>query len=95
MLNIFLGYACNFSCSYCLQELDAPDAVRRRHSIEPFIERVVPFVREKGIKRIDYWGGEPLLYWREISAIHTAFERAGLAFDFVRITTNGSLLAPD
>ena len=95
MLNIFLGYACNFSCSYCLQELDAPDAVRRRHPIEPFIERVVPFVREKGLRRIDYWGGEPLLYWREISAIHAAFERAGLAFDFVRITTNGSLLAPD
>lgn len=92
MLNIFLGYACNFSCSYCLQEVDAADAVRKKHPIEPFIERVVPFVKRRGIKRIDYWGGEPLLYWDQIKGIHDAFEREGVEFDFVRITTNGSLL---
>lgn len=95
MLNIFLGYACNFSCSYCLQEMDAPDAVRKRHPVQPFIEQVVPFVKELGIRRIDYWGGEPFLYWDEIAAIHRAFQKEKLEFDFVRITTNGSLLKPD
>jgi radical SAM protein with 4Fe4S-binding SPASM domain len=95
MLNIFLGYACNFSCKYCLQEMEAPDAVRRRHPVEPFIERVVPFVQDHGVKRISYWGGEPLLYWDTIKDIHAAFERAGIAFDFVRMSTNGSLLTTD
>lgn len=95
MLNIFLGYACNFSCSYCLQELDAPDASRKKHPVEPFIESVVPFVKKNGIKRIDYWGGEPFLYWDQIEAIHTAFEKESVEFDFVRITTNGSLLKPE
>jgi uncharacterized protein len=94
-LNVFLGYACNFSCAYCLQEMDAPDAVRRSHPVEPFIARVVPFVRDHGVRRVDYWGGEPLLYWDRIAAIHSAFVEAGIAFEFVRITTNGSLLGPE
>ena len=91
MLNIHLGHACNFRCSYCLQSTHADESGARK-LLEPFIERVVPFVRRNDIRRVAYWGGEPLLYWRRIEAIHEAMLRAGLAFDFVKFVTNGSLL---
>ncbi len=92
MLNIFLGYACNFRCSYCLQDPKGSDAERRRHPIEPFIEKVVPFLEETGIAEIAYWGGEPLLYWDAIEAIHEAVVAAGVRLSFVKLVTNGSLL---
>jgi len=91
MLNVFLGYSCNLSCSYCLQ---APLAERERR-VKPntsvFIEKVLPWVVEKNIKEIAYWGGEPLVYWKHIEQIQEAFKEAGHKFDFVKIATNGTL----
>jgi len=91
MLNIHLGHACNFRCGYCLQSTHA-DGASSRQAVDPFIERVVPYVQAQGIKEVAYWGGEPLLYWRRIEAIHEAFLDAGITFDFVKFVTNGSLL---
>ena len=92
MLNVFLGYACNFRCGYCLQSPGAATAERRKHDTGRFARRIVPLVRQWGIREIAYWGGEPLLYWRHIVAIHEALLAAGLAFDSVKVVTNGSLL---
>lgn len=91
MLNIHLGYACNFSCGYCLQNTNE-SGVSAGAFIDGFIERVIPYVHEHGIKDVAYWGGEPVLYWKQIEAIHQAFIDAGISFDFVKMVTNGSLL---
>jgi radical SAM protein with 4Fe4S-binding SPASM domain len=91
MLNIHLGRACNFRCGYCLQNTDGSED-NTRPSVDGFIERVIPYVQARGIKEVAYWGGEPLLYWKQIEAIHQAFLDAGVSFDFVKLVTNGSLL---
>lgn len=91
MLNVFLGYACNLKCSYCLQ---APMAQRsRRVKPDPsvFIDKVLPWVIEKDIRKIAYWGGEPLVYWSAIEKIHQAFIDAGHSFDMIKMATNGTL----
>lgn len=92
MLNIFLGFACNLNCSYCLQagEEDRNGSPRLRTA--EFLEKVVPIMKAKNIRRVAYWGGEPVLYWRHIHDIHEGFLRAGIEFDFVKITTNGTLV---
>jgi len=92
LLNVFLGYACNFECAYCLQDPKGADATRKRHPIEPFVENVVPFLKDRGITEVAYWGGEPLIYWEAIEAIHEALVAAGVRLTFVKLVTNGSLL---
>ncbi len=92
MLNIFLGYACNFKCAYCLQDPKGADAARKRHLIAPFVEKVVPFLKDRGITEVAYWGGEPLIYWDAIEAIHEALIAAGVRLTFIKLVTNGSLL---
>jgi len=83
VLNIFLGYACNFRCAYCLQDPKSGDSERRRHPVEDFVDRVVPDVKAKGITEVAYWGGEPLLYWEAIEAIHVALIAADVPLTFV------------
>lgn len=94
MLNVFLGYACNFRCGYCLQEPETSRAPMRNPDSSKFITDVIPWAIQKPIKRIAYWGGEPLLkpYFKEIQKIHTEFQNRGHTFDFVKFATNGSLL---
>lgn len=92
MLNIFLGYACNLGCTYCLQApaSDRDGAPRLRTDL--FIERVIPLMRAKGITRIAWWGGEPLVYWRHIRDMHDAIDRAGIRLDLMKLATNATLL---
>lgn len=92
MINVFLGYACNFKCGYCLQEPLHAQAKRKRLDPQIFIDRVLPWVIDQKIDEIAYWGGEPFLYWEQIKAIHEAFRRAGHRFRFIKLATNGSLL---
>ncbi|CAB4122435.1 4Fe4S-binding SPASM domain [uncultured Caudovirales phage] len=92
MLNIFIGFACNLNCSYCLQAGEEDRTGSPRLRIDLFLERVVPIIKAQKIKKIAYWGGEPLLYWKHIKKIHDALLNEGLEFDFIKITTNGTLL---
>lgn len=96
MLNIFLGYGCNFKCAYCLQQPEAMKGVaQREYPVEPFIAKVVPLMKERGITEVSYWGGEPLIYWKQVKAIQEGLIEAGIKLDFTRITTNGSLLTDE
>lgn len=93
-LNVFLGYACNFKCGYCLQAPDKQSAVRKSGDVSGFVERVIPQLAGKRIDLLGYWGGEPLLYWETIREIQSALFAAGVDVQAVRVTTNGSLLTP-
>ena len=92
MLNIFLGYACNFKCGYCLQSPGSLPPNQDRKNVDRFVEKIIPYLQKNGIDEIAYWGGEPLLYWPQIEAIHERLLRAGLTFKFIKFVTNGSLL---
>ena len=94
-LNIFLGYACNFKCSYCLQDPGKETAVRQKGGVSEFVERVVPQLSGKRIDLLGYWGGEPLLYWQTIRDLQSALFEAGIDVRAIRVTTNASLLTPE
>lgn len=91
MLNVFLGYGCNLKCSYCLQAPMAQRSKKGKPDPKVFIDKVLPWVIEKDIRKIAYWGGEPLVYWDIITEIHEAFIAAGHSFDMIKIATNGTL----
>ena len=93
-LNVFLGYACNFKCAYCLQEPKKRSAVRKAGDVSLFVDRVVPELAGKRIDLLGYWGGEPLLYWEAIRELQSALFDAGVYVRAIRVTTNGSLLTP-
>lgn len=94
MLNVFLGFACNFSCSYCLQTPQKNRSPGAKSSPEEFVRRVAPFIKAQQIKQVAYWGGEPVLYLDKIKAIHRLLAEEGLTFNHIQIATNGSLLTP-
>lgn len=90
-LNIIFGGACNQKCSYCLQ---APDTFNKKGDPEVFIEKFKRLALDKNItniERINYWGGEPLLY---MSAIEKTYNGLKELFSKAthRITTNGTLI---
>jgi uncharacterized protein len=91
VLKIQLGMRCNYSCSYCNQaaELDSGTMTRTADADE-FIARLDGWL--KGAPdRIEFWGGEPLLYFAKIKrlvpALRARFPQA--AFSMI---TNGSLM---
>lgn len=90
MLNIFLGNACNFTCGYCLQSKESP--VREK---QPDYDKFVDTFADKTGKGIAYWGGEPLLYWKDIREIQNRFVAKGLKIPFIKIMTNGSLITDE
>lgn len=93
ILKIKLGTACNFRCKYCRQN--------SYHSDMDYGEQVGAFLSQirkfnlSDLKRVEYWGGEPLLYWKYIHGLHSALQDwVGHPLD-IHLTTNGSLLTEE
>ena len=85
MLNIYLGNACNFNCSYCLQP-KSPGVEKK-----PDLDRMAAFIRNRSIEEVRFWGGEPLLYFSRIQEIIAGFEQRNIHVSMAMVT-NGSLL---
>jgi uncharacterized protein len=60
-IKIQLGFKCNFSCSYCLQ---TPEKVEHKSFVP-----VLSNINLSQLKKIELWGGEPLLYLDSIIEI--------------------------
>lgn len=94
VLKIQLGMRCNYSCSYCNQasELDA-QIVTRTADTDKFIDKLDGWLQDAP-ERIEFWGGEPLLYFaklkRLVPALRSRYPSATLS-----MVTNGSLLNAD
>jgi uncharacterized protein len=95
-LKIQLGLSCNYSCSYCSQKfVERPDETSKK-DIDAFLAKldVLEFDEEKGLK-IEFWGGEPLVYWKTMKplaeALDEKFENWKKKPNF-SVITNGSLL---
>lgn len=90
-LKIQLGMRCNYGCSYCNQASSADHAaVSRTADVETFLAGLATWLAGAP-ERIEFWGGEPLLYFaklrRLVPALHARFPAARLC-----MVTNGSLL---
>ncbi len=90
-LKVQLGLKCNYSCSYCKQASHVGEDVEAGiEEAKTFASRVSKNI--VGIpERIEFWGGEPFVYWKHIQILTRDF-RALYPEAQISIVTNGSLL---
>ena len=90
-LKIQLGLKCNYSCSYCLQSSELPDAnVTSNSDTRSFIDSISKWLTVPP-KRIEFWGGEPFVYWSKLKILVPELRNMFPKAEFL-IITNGSLL---
>lgn len=94
-LKISMGFKCNYSCSYCSQAFHRyVDKTRKPGDIENFIkkvEAVIPLADGGRGVRIEFWGGEPFVYWHVLKPLAEGLREKYPHADFMTVT-NGSLL---
>ncbi|GAB9153188.1 radical SAM protein [Bradyrhizobium diazoefficiens] len=92
-LKIQLGLGCNYSCAYCLQavQIHKAAATSTRDASE-FLANIDNWIEEpEGMDKVEFWGGEPLLYWKKIEILAPELKKKFPNARF-SIITNGSLL---
>lgn len=95
-IKIQLGLGCNYACAYCGQ---AASRRTKRGRSKGDIDRMVNFVRGVWTRHlgdgsgmlVEFWGGEPLLYWRTLKPLAEALRLDFPSLPFLMVT-NGSLL---
>ena len=98
-LKIQMGLSCNYSCDYCSQKFVERAPETSKKDIEAFLEKleVLEFDESKGLK-VEFWGGEPLVYWKTMKPLAEAFKEKFTGWknkpQFSMIT-NGSILTDD
>ena len=92
-LKIQLGLSCNYSCNYCSQRfIPNADETTKKH-VEPFMSQLSDWLKTAP-ERIEFWGGEPLVYIKTLVPLAEALRVKFPDAEFVTIT-NGSLLTPE
>lgn len=98
VLKIQMGLSCNYSCDYCSQRfVERPAETSKKH-IDEFLAKLdnLNLSEEQGLK-IEFWGGEPLVYWKTMKPLADAIREKyqwEKPIQFSTIT-NGSLLTPE
>jgi len=95
-IKIQLGLSCNYTCDYCSQRFVERPPETSKKDIESFMQKldVLDITEERGL-RVEFWGGEPLIYWKTLKPLAEAFAekyshwKKRISFGMV---TNGSLL---
>lgn len=99
LLKIQMGLSCNYSCDYCSQKFVERPETTTAKDIAPFMEKleVLEFHEDVGLN-VEFWGGEPLVYWKTLKPLAEAI-RDKLSHWKVKpkfsIITNGSILTPE
>jgi uncharacterized protein len=99
VLKIQLGLSCNYSCEYCSQRFVERAPETNKKDIDAFMQKlsVLEFDENTGLK-IEFWGGEPLVYWKTlkplVDEVNKKFESWQKKPEY-SIITNGSLLTEE
>jgi len=93
ILKISLGLSCNYECSYCNQRFVPHADASNPDDIEPFIAQLTDALIEPP-ERIEFWGGEPLVYWKTLKPLAERLRDLYPDAQF-SVITNGSLLDAD
>jgi len=93
ILKISLGMSCNYECSYCNQRFVPHAGASNPDDIEPFIAQLTDALIEPP-ERIEFWGGEPLVYWKTLKPLAERLRDLYPDAQF-SVITNGSLLDTD
>lgn len=90
VLKIQLGLKCNYSCQYCNQAHQPHDSQGDPGDVEHFLA-TLPNWLEGEPQRIEFWGGEPFVYWKTLKplaeSLRVRFPKASFG-----MVSNGSLL---
>jgi uncharacterized protein len=98
VLKIQLGLSCNYSCDYCSQRFveRAPETSKKH--IDAFLTKLesLNFSEENGLQ-IEFWGGEPLVYWKTLKPLAEAIREKYKWDRPIRFSTitNGSLFTDE
>jgi radical SAM protein with 4Fe4S-binding SPASM domain len=92
-IRLLMGHGCNFDCAYCLQKDigDPSERPSQKTSLDRLFNAVRDHIDTSALQRLELWGGEPFLYWKDMMALMEFFDREDMTFG---ITTNGSALSP-
>ncbi|MBO6510204.1 MAG: radical SAM protein [Roseibium sp.] len=92
VLKIQLGLGCNYTCSYCLQSSQIQDAVKTgTRDAEIFLKNIENHNWfGDDVSRIEFWGGEPMLYWHKVRILLPELKKRWPKASFSTIT-NGSM----
>jgi uncharacterized protein len=85
--------SCNYECSYCSQRFVPHADSSNPDDIEPFIAQLTTALTEPP-ERVEFWGGEPLVYWKTLKPLAERLRQLFPAAHF-NMVTNGSLLDAD
>jgi len=98
-LKIQLGLKCNYACTYCNQGAQPHETGGKLEDVQAFLRKLPTWFDGGGSGdgegvRIEFWGGEPLVYWKQLRVLAGALRSAYPKARF-NIITNGSLLDDD
>ena len=89
---LMLGHECNLNCEYCLQHGITEEPLS--HEINSDIYDFIEEMSEGNNFHIQFYGGEPLLFWKDIQNVVAELEIRYLPIR-CSIITNGKLLTED
>lgn len=93
LLKISLGLSCNYECEYCSQRFVPRAGETNKDDIQPFLDGLDNWVTEPP-ERIEFWGGEPFVYWKTLKPLAEALRVKYPDAEF-SVITNGSLLTKE
>ena len=87
-LKIQMGFSCNYACSYCNQSKHNHFVGGMTEDAKMFLDKIP---EDWKLERIEFWGGEPFVYWAKMKVLIPAFRKRYPDAHF-NVITNGSLL---
>lgn len=93
VLKISLGLLCNYACTYCSQRFVHHADQTNPEDVGAFLNSLTDALIEPP-ERIEFWGGEPLVYWKTLKPLAERLRAMYPKAQFSMIT-NGSLLDAD
>lgn len=99
ILKIQLGLSCNYSCEYCSQRFVERADETNFKDIEDFLKKIenLEFDEKEGLK-IEFWGGEPFVYWKTLKPLVHALKMKFAYWNQkpgYTVITNGSILTDE
>jgi uncharacterized protein len=96
-LKISFGLKCNYSCTYCSQRFVPDKEDEEKFDVDNFTNKIFDtfnFGKDGEGKTVEFWGGEPLLYWKKLIPISKKIKEKFEKIKFILIT-NGSLITKE
>ena len=93
VLKIQMGLKCNYACAYCNQASQPHEIQGNLDDVEAFLGNLPNWLNARDGKglRIEFWGGEPFVYWKALRVLGGRLRAAYPLAEF-NIITNGSLI---